>query len=94
MPIPDPLPDPRLSMLWQLRRVVKGLALITIAVAAIAVLLGIFGTKGVPIQLLIATALGIGLTVLLGTAVMILTFQKSPSGHAEQARPQPKDSDQ
>lgn len=94
MPHPDPLPNRRLSMLWHLRRVVKGMAMITIAVAAIAVLLGILGTGGVPIHLLIATALGIGLTVLLGTALMIITFLNSSSGHNEQVRPQRKDIDQ
>jgi hypothetical protein len=35
--------------------------------------------------MLIATALGIGLTVLLGTGLMTLAFLSSSSGHDEQA---------
>lgn len=64
-----------------------------VAVAASAVLLGILGT-GVPSFLLIATALGIGLTVLLGTAVMIFTFLNSSAASDDQAGLQSKDIDQ
>ena len=37
------------------------------------------------IHMLIATALGIGLTMLLGTGLMTLAFLSSSSGHDEQA---------
>ena len=36
--------------------------------------------------MLIATALGVGLTVLLGTGLMALSFLSARSGHDEQAR--------
>ena len=36
-------------------------------------------------NVLIATALGVGFTVLLGTGLMVLTFLSSRSGHDEEA---------
>ena len=61
------------------------MALLAIVVAAIAVLLVARGDEGVHIHMLIATALGAGLTVLLGAALMTLTFLSSSSGHDDQA---------
>ena len=77
---PDPDPTPRLSMLWRIRRFVKWLALLSVAIALIAVVLGMRGDRALQGQMVIATALAIGLTVLLGTGVMILTFMNSPTG--------------
>ena len=45
------------------------------------------------INLLIATALGVGLTVLLGTGLMTLAFLSSSSGHDEQAAPHIREDD-
>jgi hypothetical protein len=42
------------------------------------------GDPTLHIHMLIATALGIGLTVLLGTGLMTLVFLSSSSGHDEQ----------
>ena len=94
MPDPDPAPSPRHLMLRQFGRIMKWMALVSIAVAAIAVLLVMRGEDGVPIHMLIATALGAGLTVLLGTALMSLAFLSSSSGHDEQARGVKKDGDE
>ena len=84
-----PDPDPRhLSKLQRARRIGKGLALFSIAVAAAAVVLAMRGGGGAQGHMLIATALGAALTVLLGTGVMILTFLNSPTGRY------PRDEDQ
>jgi len=72
-------------MLRKFRRVMKWLALFSIVIAAIAVLLVAHGDEGFHIHMLIATALGVALTVFLGTALMALTFLSSSSGHDEEA---------
>ena len=86
MPRPDPLPSPRRSMIQRFWRVMRLMALLSIIVAAIAVILVARGDQSLHIHMLIATALGVGLTVLLGTALMTLSFLSSKSGHDEQAR--------
>jgi hypothetical protein len=68
-------------------RIFRLLALLSIAIAAIAVVLVTRGEGEVHASLIIATALGIGLTVLLGTGLMTLYFICSSSGHDEQATP-------
>ena len=80
MPTSNPVPNPRLSKLQRFRRVAKGLALLSMLIAAAAVALAMGGEGKAQGYLLIATALVVGLTVLLGTAVMILTFLNSPTG--------------
>lgn len=86
MPRPDPVPSPRQSMMRQFGRIMRLMALLSIVVAAIAVILVARGDEGTHIHMLIATALGVGLTVLLGTGLMTLTFLSARSGHDEQAR--------
>jgi len=85
MPSPDPVPTRAQSML-RFRRIMRWMALLSIAVAGIAVLLVMQGEGAAPANMLIATALGAGLTVLLATALMTLAFLSSSSGHDEQAR--------
>jgi hypothetical protein len=85
MPRPDPIPSPRLSMLRRFRRIMKWMALFSMAVAAIAVLLVARGDNGGHIHMLIATALGAGLSVLLAGALMSLVFLSSSSGHDDEA---------
>jgi Na+/proline symporter len=63
----------------------KWLAFFAIAVAAIAVLLVARGDTGVHVHMMIATALGAGLSVLLAGALMSLMFLSADSGHDEQA---------
>ena len=86
MPTPDPLPSPRHSMLARFTRIMKWMALVSIAVAVIAVVLVAAGDSGAHLHMLIATALGAGLTVLLASALMTLAFLSSSSGHDEQAK--------
>ena len=66
-------------------RIFRLLALLSILIAGIAVVLVARGDPTIHIHMLIATALGIGLTVLLGTGLMTLAFLSSSSGHDEQA---------
>src|SRR5688572_22047125 len=82
---PDPVPSPRHSMLARFARIMKWMALVSVAVAVIAVLLVASGDDGVHIHMLVATALGAGLTVLLATALMSLAFLSSSSGHDDAA---------
>jgi Na+/proline symporter len=85
MPRPDPIPSPRLSLLRQFRRMMRWIALFAIAIAAIAVLLVARGDTGTHVHMLIATALGAGLSVLLAGALMSLVFLSAHSGHDEAA---------
>jgi uncharacterized SAM-binding protein YcdF (DUF218 family) len=85
MPERDPLPSPRLSMMRRFWRIFRLLALLSIVIAAIAVVLVTRGDGEVHASLIIATALGIGLTVLLGTGLMTLVFLSSSSGHDDEA---------
>jgi hypothetical protein len=85
MPQPDPLPSPRHSVMRRFWRIFRLLALLSIVIAAIAVVLVTRGEGEVHASLIIATALGIGLTVLLGSALMTLVFLSSSSGHDDAA---------
>ena len=82
---PDPLPSPRQSAMRRFWRIFRLLALLSIVVAAIAVLLVTSGAGEVHASLIIATALGVGFTVLLGTGLMALMFVSASSGHDEAA---------
>lgn len=86
MPRPDPLPSPRHALMRRFWRIFRLLALLSIVVAVIAVVLVTRGEK-TNVNVIIATALGAGLTVLLGTALMTLVFLSAESGHDEAAAP-------
>jgi hypothetical protein len=83
MPEPDPLPSPRHSIMRRFWRILRLLALLSIVIAALAVYLVARGDPTIHVHMLVATALGIGLTVLLGTGLMTLAFLSSSSGHDE-----------
>jgi hypothetical protein len=57
------------------------LAFLAVAVAALAVVLVAQGQSELRIHMLIATALGTGLMVLVGSALMTLVFLSASSGH-------------
>ena len=84
MPPPDPLPSPRNSTVRAFLGILKWLGLLSVVIAAIAVFLVARGDKTADASFLIAVALGVGLTVLLGTGLMVLTFLSSRSGHDEE----------
>jgi hypothetical protein len=85
VPQPDPIPSPRSSTVQRFLKVFRLLALLSMVIAAIAVVLVIQGAGEVHASLIIATALGVGFTMLLGTGLMALMFISSDSGHDEQA---------
>ena len=89
MPRPDPVPSPRKSLVERFLQIFKWLALLSVVVAAIAVLLVARGEERQDIHVLVATALGAGLTTLLGSALMVLSFLSSRSGHDEEAGRKP-----
>ena len=84
-PRPDPLPSPRGSMKRRFWRIFRLLVLLSIVIAAIAVLLVARGDPTLDINILVATALGTGMTMLLGTSLMTLVFLSADSGHDEAA---------
>lgn len=96
MPIPDPIPSPRQATARRFWRIFRLLALLSIAIAALAVVLVARGDAGTHVHMMIATALGVGLTVLLGTGLMTLVFLSNSSGHDDQAagRAENKDDEQ
>ena len=85
MPRPDPIPSPRLSVLRRFWRILRLLAVLAVVIAAIAVILVARGDTSTHPHMLIATALGVGVTVLLGTGLMALSFLSARSGHDDHA---------
>jgi uncharacterized membrane protein len=85
VPVPDPIPSPRASTKQRFWRIFRLLVPLAIVIAAIAVALVNRGDPAIHIHMLIATFLGVALTVLLGTGLMTLTFLSSSSGHDDQA---------
>jgi hypothetical protein len=83
MPKPDPIPPRRETVRLRFWRIFRLLVLLSIVVAVIAVLLVSRGEESVSIHFIIATALGAGLTVLLGTALMTLVFLSAEAGYDE-----------
>jgi hypothetical protein len=93
MPRHDPIParrDPRdlerSHRAWQrYKRMMKWMCLAALgAVLAALLYLKLSGTP-MPINLIIATSLGVGFSVLLGTALMGLVFLSNSGGHDEAA---------
>lgn len=81
MPVPDPIPSPRSSAVRRFWRIFRLLACLAIVIAAIAVLLVSRGDPTLHINMMIATGLGIFMTVLVGTSLMTLVFISNSSGH-------------
>jgi hypothetical protein len=85
MPGPSPLDDPRLAAhAWRrFRRMMKLMAAVTAAAIACAMAF-IYSQNGVQsVHLYVATALGIGVAMLLTGALMGLVFLSSGTGHDE-----------
>ena len=85
MPRPDPIPSPRSSLRRRFWRIFRLLALLSVVIAALAVYLVTRGEGEIHLSLIIATAAGIGFTVLLGTSLMTLVFLSADSGHDDAA---------
>ena len=84
MPIPDPTP-PLEPLKRQFLKIMCWGALFSLVVAGLAVLLVARGDETIHIHMLIATALGVGLSVLLGIALMTLVFLSSRMGQDDDA---------
>jgi hypothetical protein len=84
MPHQDPTP-PLAPLKRQFLKIMRWGALFSLAIAALAVVLVARGDDAVHIHMLIATALGVGLTVLLGIALMSLVFLSNRMGQDEDA---------
>ena len=85
MPSPDPLPTRPSPLKQRFWRIFRLLALFSLVIGAIAVALVARGQDELRIHMLIATGVGIALTVLVGTALMTLTFLSASSGHDDAA---------
>ena len=85
MPEHDPVPASRTAMKRRFWRIFRLLALLSVVVAAIAVVLVGEDDPTLHINMLVATALGAGLTVLLGASLMTLVFLSADSGHDDSA---------
>lgn len=85
MPRPDPVPRPTAEQKLRLKRAFRLLGWFAALIAAIAVLLVARGQRDLHLHMLIATAFGIGLTVFIGGALMLLIFYSAASGHDEAA---------
>ncbi|GAA3999457.1 hypothetical protein [Sphingomonas humi] len=85
MPRPDPIPSLRRTQWQRFSRIMRWMSLAAILAAAAAVYFVAQGESELKVHMLIATALGAGLSVLLGAALMSLVFISSGSGHDEEA---------
>ena len=92
MPRPDPMT--RRAIRRRFMRIMRFAAAFAIVIAGIAVLMVARGRSELHIHMLIATALGIGLAVLLGTALMILLFLSHRSGRDADAAAAPHESNE
>jgi len=84
MPQHDPIP-PLQPIKRQFLRLMLWGALFSLAIAALAVVLVARGDETIHIHMLIATGLGVGLSVMLGIALMSLVFLSSRMGQDESA---------
>ena len=88
MPTPDPTPPKaeRSALAWaRYRKMMKWMAVA--AVVAVLLALLYLGSSGepMPFSMIVATIAGVGLSVMLGTALMGLVFLSSSAGHDDEA---------
>ena len=88
MPRHDPIP-PKLeapALAWaRYKKMMKWMALASAVAAALAVAWLKATSAAMPWQMVVATVAGVGLSVLLGTALMGLVFLSDRTGHDEAA---------
>jgi hypothetical protein len=93
MPSFDPTP-PLEPLKRQFLKIMRWGALFSLAIAALAVVLVAQGDETIHIHMLIATGLGVGLSVMLGIALMTLVFLSNRMGQdADAAHHIQKDQD-
>ena len=92
--MPDPVPSPRGSMRRRFWRIFRLMLVLAVVVAIIAMILVARGDPTLHVNMLVATGLGVGITVLLGTSLMTLVFISADSGHDDAAAPHLHDRDE
>ena len=93
MPRHDPIPPKAeaSALAWsRYRKMMKWMALAAAIAAGLAVAYLKATSDAMPWQMVLATIAGVGLSVLLGTALMGLVFLSDRSGHDEAASGQEK----
>jgi RsiW-degrading membrane proteinase PrsW (M82 family) len=92
MPRHDPIPRKgkpdygRAAAAWaRYRTIMRWMALLALVTVLLSLIYLKSSGEPVPLHMLIATAAGVGLTVLVGTGLMGLLFVSSRSGHDEEA---------
>ena len=86
MPSSDPVPPAEAPPIGpRIRRTLGWLATFSIAIGGLAVALVHYGDHEVHLHMLVATFLGVSLTMLLGTGLMSLVFLSNSSGHDARA---------
>ena len=83
MPEPSPLDEPdNARFAWQrYKRLMRFMTLVTVSVVALALGVLYYANGAVSVHFYIATGLGIGLAMLLTSALMGLVFLSSGTGH-------------
>ncbi len=85
-PIPIPPHLERAALAWaRYKRTMKWMALAAALAAALALLYLKSSGEAMPVQMVIATIAGVGLSVLLGTGLMGLVFLSNSGGHDDAA---------
>lgn len=92
-PRPDPVPGPRQTALRRFWRIVRLLSLFAALIALAAVLLVTRGDEGMHVHMLVATALGTWLMIMVGAVLMTLVFVSASSGHDDEASKTPDKGD-
>ena len=88
MPKPDPTPRHRIANphAWaRYWRIMRWMTLLALACVVVALIYFKTGESPVPVHMVIATSLGVFLTVMVGTGLMSLAFLSSGTGHDEDA---------
>ncbi|MGN6123845.1 MAG: hypothetical protein ACTHOJ_12915 [Sphingomonas oligoaromativorans] len=88
MPKPDPTPQRRIANphAWaRYWRIMRWMTLLALACVVVALIYFKIGESPVPMHMVIATSLGVFLTVMVGTGLMSLAFLSSGTGHDEDA---------
>lgn len=87
MPKHDPVSDVhRTALAWaRYKRLMSWMAIASVVAVLLALIYLKSSGRPMPIHMVIATIAGVGLSVLLGTALMGLAYFSSHSGHDDEA---------
>jgi len=86
-----PAANPDRAALWRrYRRLMAGMAAVAVAAAVLALVYLIASGTVLSVHMVIATIAGVGVSVMLGTALMGLVFLSNASGHDQAATGQEK----